>query len=448
MDFNNTAVSTLLQETFKASNDFSTRHTVKEHWAVRYYYLTSLCDSIKLNESIEKPLLSSQSAEDFIDTLLTLGAVKQPDVSKLPELIITGHVVIQLMENVFSLDAKKSLNTQSQEVKIEHVLMGPQKALSEDLLTNINIIRSRYQKHELHLEQYVLGRSSKTETALLFDVHLAKPHILDRVRSKLLSIDVDIVHSTGQLEILMNNRRISLFPTMITTERPDRIVLNLSQGKVVLLLQGSPFALVLPAVFFDFMSAMDDLNQAYWISTGLIVIRYIALAIALTLPALYISLISFNPEVTRIQLTMSIAGSRAAVPYPSYFEVLFMLFLIEALVEASLRLPKFIGSTATTVGGLILGQAAQQAGLVSSIMIIITSAVAISNFVIPINTMSAAMRIVKYPLILLAILFGFIGTVAGMFFLIGYLANMRSFDEPYLKLFLGERRTSRPNKSR
>jgi len=407
-----------------------------------------MCDDTKLYYLIDKPFLSCQTAEEFTQSLLTYGAVKQTDALKLNEQITLGHTVVQHMGCVYSVNVKKSLNEQSEDIKIEHVLTGPQKALAEDLLANVHMIRSRYKKQELHLEQYILGRSSKTEVMLLFDVQLAKQQLLDRIRAKLLSIDVDILQSTGQLEILMNSRRFSLFPTMLITERPDRIVLNISQGKIVILLQGSPFALILPAVFYDFMSAMDDLYQAYWVSRGLIILRYIALVLTLTLPALYISLISYNPELTRVQLTMTIAGSRAAVPYPSYFEVFFMLFLIEALVEASLRLPKFIGSTATTVGGLILGQAAQQAGLVSSIMIILTSAVAISNFVIPINTMSAAMRFVKYPLIVLAILFGFIGTVAGMFFLIGYLANLRSFDEPYLKLFIGEQQASRPDKSR
>ncbi|MCK8487032.1 spore germination protein [Paenibacillus sp. MBLB2552] len=447
MEINNKEAA-LLKERFNASGDFRIRHLAKDQWTLQYYYLSSLCDDNLLHSMIEKPFLASRTPEDFTVSLLAFGAVKQTADSKLHDRVTDGNAVIQHMGCVYSINVKKSLNDQSEDVKIEHALMGPQKALSEDLSANVNMIRSRYKKQELHLEQYVLGRSSRTDVALLYDARLAKKDILDRVKAKLLSIDVDVLQSTGQLEILMNNRRLSLFPTMIITERPDRIVLNISQGKIVILLQGSPFALVLPAIFFDFMSAMDDLYQAYWISRGLIVIRYIALAIALTLPALYISLISYNPEVTRVQLTMSIAGSRAAVPYPSYFEVIFMLFLIEALVEASLRLPKFIGSTATTVGGLILGQAAQQAGLVSSIMIIITSAVAISNFVIPINTMSAAMRFVKYPLIILAILFGFIGTIAGMFFLIGYLANIRSFGEPYLKLFIGEHRSSRPDKSR
>ena len=442
------AVTALLQSTFQASGDFTTRRIEKNKWTIQYFFLESLCDDTLLYRIVEKPLLSNRTPEELTFALLTLGAEMQADGKKLIERILDGYAIVHYMGTVYCINVKKTVNTQPEEVKIESTIMGSQKALAEDLRTNMNVIRSRYPKQELCLESFSIGCSSKTEVVMMFDSALAKPYLLDNVRAKLRAIDVDILQSAGQLELLLNNRRISLFPTMLLTERPDRIVLNLSQGKVILLVEGTPFSIILPAVFYDFMAAMDDLYQAYWVTRSLIILRYIALTLAVTLPAVYISVISFNPEVTRAQLTMSIAGSRAAVPYPSYIEVLFMLFLIEALVEASLRLPKFIGSTATTVGGLILGQAAQQAGLVSSIMIIITSAVAISNFVIPINTMSLSMRFIKYPLIVLSIFFGFIGVVAGMFLLLGYLTNMRSFDEPYLKLFIKEHRSARPGKRR
>lgn len=186
------------------------------------------------------------------------------------------------------------------------------------------------------------------------------------------------------------------------------------------------------------MSSMDDLYLPYWVSKGLQFLRYVSLFLTITLPALYIAVISFNPGFFRVQLTLSIAGSRADVPYPSYIEVIFMLFMTEALTEASIRLPKFIGGTATTVGGLILGQAAEQAGLVSSIMIIVTSAVTISNFVIPISTMSFAVRVVRYPLILLSTLYGLVGLIVGLFWVAGFLVDQRSFGKPYFKIFSGE----------
>jgi hypothetical protein len=222
------------------------------------------------------------------------------------------------------------------------------------------------------------------------------------------------------------------------TERTDRIALNLAQGKMVILIEGSPFGLILPAVFFDFMSSMEDLYQPYWVSRFLITLRYLGLFISLLLPGLYVAITSYNPEVFQVQLALGIAGSRSSVPYPSYLEVLFMLIMMELLTEASIRLPKSIGSTATTVGGLILGQAATEAGLVSNIMIIIVSAVAISNFVIPINEMSFSMRVMKYIILLLAAMTGMIGLVIGLMGLLLFLVRLDSFGKPYLKMFFGE----------
>jgi spore germination protein len=225
---------------------------------------------------------------------------------------------------------------------------------------------------------------------------------------------------------------------MTVTERPDRAAFNLAQGKFVLVLDGTPFVLIAPAVFYDFVSAMDDVYQSFVVSRALVILRYIGIFVTMMLPALYVAVVSYNPEVFRVQFALSLAGSRAAVPYPSFIEVFIMLFLIEALLEASLRLPRYIGSTATTVGGLILGQAAQQAGLVSSVMIIVTSAVAISNFLIPITAMSFALRIAKYPLIVLAIMFGLAGIVTGMMAICVYACSLKSFGVPYFRMFIGE----------
>lgn len=322
--------------------------------------------------------------------------------------------------------------------QIETTIQGPQSSLTEDIKASLNLIRHRYPSNGFRIEPYELGNVSKTPAFVIYDTDLVNQKILSDLKQTLSKIDVAMVQATGQLDKILNNNKRSLFPTMMITDRPDRVALNLSQGKIVILLNGTPFALILPAVFYDFMSAMDDLYLPYWISRGLVCLRYIGLFITITLPSIYISVVSFNPEFFRVQLTLSIAGSRAAVPYPSYLEVIFMLFMTEALTEASIRLPKFMGGTATTVGGLILGQAAQQAGLVSSIMIIVTAAVTISNFVTPINSMSYSVRAVRYPLVLLSSLFGLIGVIVGLFWFTCYLANLRSFGQPYLKIFIGE----------
>jgi hypothetical protein len=251
-------------------------------------------------------------------------------------------------------------------VTTETTVQGPQLGLSQDLDTSLNLLRHRYPKTTLKVETIVIGSSTKTQVAILYDDDLVEQDVLKEVKKDLQEINIDVLQSTGQLHNLLTKRKRTLFPNMLISERPDRVILNIAQGKVVLLMNGTPFALVAPAVFYDFFTAMDDLYQSYWISKFLLTLRYIGLMISVTVPAFYVAITSFNPELLRVQLAVSIAGSRAAVPYPSYLEVFFMLGIMEILTEASIRLPKYIGSTATTVGGLILGQAAQQAGLVST----------------------------------------------------------------------------------
>lgn len=235
------------------------------------------------------------------------------------------------------------------------------------------------------------------------------------------------------LDIIKKSNR-SLFPVMLVSERPDRVAVNLAGGKVILLTSGSPFAVILPTVMKDFMASMEDIYQTYWVGRFLQVLRYIGFFLSITLPGLYVALTSYNPEVFRAQLAISIAGSRTGVPYPSFIEVLLMLFMMELLTEASIRLPKAIGPTATTVGGLILGQAATEADLVSNIMIILVSAVAISNFVVPINSFSFAIRVLKYFVLVLATLFGLLGVVIGFFMIIAYFVKLDSFGEPFFTL--------------
>lgn len=319
------------------------------------------------------------------------------------------------------------------------VTQGPVSSLTEDLEKNINIIRNRYQAETLRLKKSSVGTKSKTELAILYDEAVVNKEVLRKVEQKLAEINIDVVQAGGQLAQLLSKQKFGIFPVLVTTERADRMVFNLSLGKVIILINGTPFGIIAPAVFYDFFSAMDDVYQLPAIGYTLLFLRYIALGISLLLPSIYVVITSFNTEIVRIQLALTIAGTRASVPYPSLLEVLFMLIMMELLTEASIRLPKTIGAAATTVGGLILGQAATEAGLVSTIMIIIVASVAIANFSIPINSMNFAIRIFKYVILFITSALGYIGLVFSIIGLVTYLASLRSFGSPYFTLFLKPR---------
>lgn len=427
----------------KQSNDFMTERLDNGIFPIELMYFLTLCDQNLIKQEIAHPYLLSPSPEAFEQVLhAALTCRDLPPDADLTAELLDKSAIVRLEDKFYAIKTAKETNDQPTSAVTETTLQGPQSAFSEGVETNLNIIRKRYPSADLVAEKFMLGRVTQTSSYLLYDAGKADPGMLKELRNRLKQIDAEVVQSCGQVEVLINNRKISWLPTMMSTERPDRVVLNLAQGKVVLIMDGTPFVLVMPAVFFDFISAMDDLYQSFFVSRSFLLLRYFSIVITIMLPGLYIAIMSYNPEILKVQLALSIAGSRAAVPFPSFIEVLFMLFMIEALIEASLRLPRYIGATATTVGGLILGQAAQMAGLVSSIMIIVTSVVAIANFLIPINAMSFAIRLAKYPLILLASCFGLVGVIAGVFGFALYVVNKRSFGRPYFQLYFGEMNTT------
>lgn len=402
--------------------------------SIEIAYIAPLCEEQKISDFIIVPFTREQYSFQKQLSINPEYLIIE-DTAKWQELLLRGHVLIKANEHIYAFKAERVIFIENAPTQVESAIQGPQIALSENPNVSLNLIRSMYPSPNLSVEEHTIGYLSKTPIFALFDQHRVDPSVLENVRTKLTTINVEMLHSAGELEKLLVGNRKHLFPTVLITERPDRISKAISKGKIVILVKGNMFALILPATFFDFMHAMEDDYDAYWVTRFLIFLRYASTIITITLPALYICIVSYNPELFRVQLAFSIAGSRSAVPYPSFIEVFIMLFMIETLIEASIRLPRYIGSTATTVGGLILGQAAQQAGLVSSIMIIVTSAVAICNFVIPVNSLSVSIRFLKYPLIFIAIFFGITGVAAGLFLYLTYLCNLRSFGKPYMRLF-------------
>ncbi|MFW5438191.1 spore germination protein [Paenibacillus apiarius] len=421
------------------SKDFKVQRLDNGQQQAIIYFFESLCDTALSRERISEPFAKSTSREAFSRVLQSeLLCEEIREVSTMSVKLLKGYAIVFFNDRLWALFAADVKVNQAGEATVEATIQGPDSGLSEDTQTNINLIRNRYPSSHLIVEECCAGRISQTKVAILYDSTRVNTEVLQDIQKKIKAVEADIVQDVGQLEALITPMKYRLFPVMLITERPDRIALNLAQGKVIVLMQGTPFAIIAPVVFYDFMSAVDDVYHSFWVTRALVILRYLALVITIMLPACYIAVVSYNPEIFRVQLAVSIAGSRATVPYPSFVEVLIMLFIIETLIEASIRLPNNIGQTATTVGGLILGQAAHEAGLVSSIMIIITSAVAIVNFVIPVNAMSFAMRIVKYPLIILAILFGITGIIVGMFCITLYLASITSFGQPYFRLYRSE----------
>ncbi|MDZ5470479.1 spore germination protein [Bacillus sp. 31A1R] len=408
---------------------------------VELIYINSICDTDKIQELVVKPFFEIQDIRKFETYLKSLQSYQEfEDMEKALKEVLRGGLVLLTCKSVHILSLKNYVSEGVKKAEVETTIQGPQMALSDDLQQNINMIRHRYHQPSLIVEKEEVGSVSALELMIVYDKKKVDESILKNIKDKINEIksSKEMVQSAGEFQRLLTPQERTLFPVHMITERVDRVALNISQGKVVLMIEGAPFSLVLPAVFYDFMSSMEDLYQPFWVGKFLVSLRYLGLFISLTLPGAYVAITAYNPEIFKVQLALGVAGSRASVPYPAFLEVIFMLVMMELLTEASIRLPKSIGSTATTVGGLILGQAATEAGLVSNIMIIIVSAVAISNFIIPINEMSFAMRVVKYIILVVSTLGGTIGLIVSLFALIAYLVSLDSFGQPYLRLFMNE----------
>ena len=425
-----------LTDKFKPSSDIISKTLQIEGNTVFLFYLKSVVDSATLHSVVIKPFFEMKSNESFTSYIDSLPELETMIFGEELQVKLTkGYVLLSIEETYYLLHIKLVNTDTVQQTLMEPTVYGPQLALSENIETNLNIIRQRY--HEPTLKFEMLDASGKThpEVAIIYDEKTVKQAVLKNIKEKINNLDAPLIQSTADLQLHLNGSRISLFPTLILTERPDRISYNLAAGKVVLMIDGSPHALIAPIVFFDFMLSMEDSYHTFWITTFTLILRYIGLVICLILPAMYVAVTSYTPDVLRTELALTVAGSRLGVPYPSFIEVIFMLLFMEFLIEASMRLPKAISATATTVGGLILGTAATEAALTSNIMIIIVSAVAITSFVIPISEMSFAVRICRYLLIIYTTLFGTLGLILGSLGLLMFLANKRSFGEPYLKMY-------------
>jgi hypothetical protein len=408
-------------------------HTKEKY--IEALYIKTISDESVLYDKLIKPFFEIEHPGQFLAYLQSNPKIKpfENEQQTLDELL-HGVAILFYQEFIFLFDNKVDHNKQVLDTTVETTVQGPQSGFSESLPVNLGLIRQRYPQSELSVESMSVGTISRTKVMILHDTRFIDQNTLNRIKNFLSSVDVQMFQTGEQLLDIIKKSNRALFPVMLVTERPDRVAVNLANGKVIILVHGSPFAVILPTVMKDFMSSMEDIYESYWTVSFLKILRYIGLLISIVLPGLYVAVASYNPELFRVQLALSIAGSRAGVPYPSFFEVLFMLFFMEMLTEASIRLPKAIGPTATTVGGLILGQAATEAGLVSNIMIIIVSAVAISNFVVPINSFSISIRVMKYIVLAFSTIFGLVGCVLGLLMIIAYMIRLDSFGEPFLTL--------------
>ena len=332
------------------------------------------------------------------------------------------------------VDAQNTPVRPISEPVIESSVVGPHDSFVENIRVNTTLIRSRLGDAMLKSEDYIIGRRSNTQVSLMYIADIANPKIVEEARKRIGRINIDCILDSSYLKELIQDRAYTLFPIMKSTERPDKVVADLLEGRFALVVDGSPQVLLAPTLFMEFLQTADDyyLNpMAVWFVRFL---RYISVFTATNLPGVYVALITFHQEMIPIPLVFSIAGANENVPFPVYLDALFLLIVFELLWESSIRLPRAVGAAINIVGALILGQAAVQSSLVSPTLVIVITAAAIANFTLGSGyELALAIRLVRLAIMTAAAVLGFYGiALVSIGFLI-HLASLRSFGVPYFE---------------
>lgn len=317
----------------------------------------------------------------------------------------------------------------------EVTIRGPKDSFNESIATNITLLRRRIMNPDLWLETMKIGNVTKTDVAVMYIKGVADENIVQEVKRRLKEVKLDSVLESGYIEELIQDQTFTPFPTMYNSERPDVVAKNLLEGRVAVLVNGTPFVLIVPTVLAQFFESAEDYYQRYDISSFLRLIRYISFLISLLVPSIYIAGVTFHQDMIPTSLLFSLAASREGVPFPALVEALIMEVTFELLREAGIRLPRAVGQAVSIVGALVLGQAAVQAGIVSPAMVIVVAITGIASFAIPAYNLAISARLIRFLFMILSASFGFYALTLGMIVLTAHLCSLRSFGVPYLTPF-------------
>lgn len=335
----------------------------------------------------------------------------------------------------FDFDVKSYKERGITTPQTETIIYGPQEGFVENLRTNTSLLRRSVNNENLVIENINVGTLSKTKCAICYIKDIANDDLVGEVKYRISNLEIDSLLSSGQLEQLIEGNNFMGIPKILSTERPDKCTKALYEGRVIIIINGNPYSLIMPSTFIDYMSSPEDTNIKPQFSNFLKTIRIVALFITLLLPSLWIAVTAFHQELIPTELLYSIVSSREKVPFPIIIEVLLMEIAFELIRESSLRIPSPIGSTIGIVGTLVLGESAVSANIVSPILIIVIAITGITSFAIPDFSFGFHIRITRFIFIILAYVAGLLGIGVGIFLYLTILCSIRSLGVPYMVPF-------------
>ncbi|PYI51928.1 spore germination protein [Paenibacillus flagellatus] len=403
-------------------------------------YIEEIVDMKVLREQLLRPIADGLPAESVASADALRKAIPVPAAHTTPDCrktllaVLNGAVAIMAepYDELVVVPLRAVKKRPVGETVSENVIRGPKEAFAEDLATNLSLVRKRIKHPDLKMESVELGAYTGTDVAILYIEGLCRKELVDELRRRMSLIDIDGVLGSSYVEEFIEDNPFSPFPQVQYTERPDTTAAALLEGRIAVVVDGTPMALLVPVTLYMLLQSAEDYYQRYMAATWIRWIRYLFLLVSFLLPSLYVAITTFHPEMLPPNLLLTVAAARENVPFPAIVEAFLMELTFEALREAGLRIPKPIGQTVSIIGALVLGQAAIEAGIVSSPMLIVVSITGIASFIIPHFDLGLTFRLLRFPIMVLAGSFGLFGIMIGIFLIYLHLVTLRSFGTPYL----------------
>lgn len=433
----------LLNELFKDVDIFKSKTIVNarnENIKLGLAYCSSVTDTTLISESIIEPLTtyaqmsnSSDIISGLMEQVIQVGDIEKTDsVSSIVEAICKGDtIVLADKEAMVLIISTKSFPTRSiTEPQNERTLNGPREGFTESLLTNIAMLRRRVHTNKMKIKLITLGKRTKTNVCICYIDGIVNNKILSELNKRLHKIDIDAVLDSNYISELIKDGPTSPFRTTGYTERPDTVISRLLEGRIALIVDGSPSALTLPFLFIENFQSSEDYYMNYYYASFSRMLRIFGFIITLGVPGLYIAIVAYHHEMLPTQLLLNIAAERSSVPLPASVEAFVMLIVFDILRETGVRMPNNIGQALSIVGALVIGQSAVEARMVAAPMIIIVAMTGITNLLVP--RLSGPVIFIRYFLLLAASVLGFYGLVLGMAVVVIHVLNLRSFGIPQI----------------
>ena len=425
---------------FGISADIKIREFTIKNQKAFILFVEGMVNTVLIDENILTPLMlfsiEHPTKDVLLNTIITHNqAVCEKEFDKIAQSVNFGDcaILVNGIETAIICDVKTWDRRSINPPVTDTVIIGPHEGFNENFKINTALVRKIVRDQNLIIENLTIGNQSKTPCAFMYMKNIVNDEFVDRLRDKIQNIDVDYLYQVSELEQLIEDSTFSLLPQMIKTERPDRTAEALIEGKLAVILQGSPFALILPVTITEFFTTPEDKYLRFPYSNTMRIIRYLGIFLSVLLPSLYISVVNFHHEMIPTELLFAIEATREAIPFSALTELILMEISFDLIREASIRVPSPVGSTLGIIGGLIIGQSAVSANLVSPITIIIVALAGIGSFAVPDYSASLGLRLSRYFYTVSASLFGFVGVSYCIFINICLLAKSCSIGVSLLK---------------